>query len=77
MTAKEKILNALTKSGKLTVAQAKSRFGIKNVWARVAELRDDGHDIQTSFTTKKDGTKSYFYSLSKPTTTKSTTAKKV
>lgn len=73
MTAKQKILNALTKKegATLSVAQAKSRFGIVNVRARVSELRKDGHNIVSDTKTAKDGTKSYFYRLV-PQTVKTT-----
>jgi hypothetical protein len=65
ISAKQKILNALTKSADatLTVAQAKARFKIANVSARVNELRKDGHNIVTQVKISKNGTKSYFYRL--------------
>lgn len=76
MTAKEKIIKALTKKdgATLSVAQAKSRFGIVNVRARVSELRKDGYNIVSNTKQNKDGTKSYFYSLVPQT--KKTSSKK-
>lgn len=77
ISAKQKILNALTKSenATLTVAQARSRFKIANVSARVNELRKDGHNIVTETKMARDGTKSYFYKLM-PTTSRKTKSKK-
>jgi hypothetical protein len=64
-TAKQQILTALTKKqgATLTVPQARSRFGIRNVSARVNELRQDGHFIVTETKTNKSGEKTYFYRL--------------
>jgi hypothetical protein len=51
MTQISKILKSL-KSGKpLTVAQARTRYGVTNLRARVCELRGEGVSVQT-ITTK-------------------------
>ena len=45
----EKILTFLSKRGaRLTAAQARSRFGVQNLRARIYELRESGHDIRTT-----------------------------
>jgi predicted ArsR family transcriptional regulator len=69
MSAKQKILNFLSKEGPyntLTVAQAQSRFGITNVAARIEELRAEGHCIYTNKKTLSDGRKITYYKLGKP-----------
>ncbi len=53
MSAKEKILKFLSKDGPyntLTSAQARARFGIVNVGARIEELRAEGYCIYTNKT---------------------------
>jgi predicted transcriptional regulator len=70
LSAKEKILNFLSKSegyNTLTVAQARARFGIQNVSARIEELRKEGHVIYTNTKTRGDGTKVASYRIGKPT----------
>ena len=70
MSAKQKILNYLSKEGPyntLTVAQAQSRFGISNVGARIEELRAEGHCIYTNKKKLSDGRTITFYRLGKPT----------
>ena len=70
MSAKDKILNYLSKEGPyntLTVAQAQSRFGISNVGARIEELRAEGHCIYTNKKTLADGRRITYYKLGKPT----------
>jgi hypothetical protein len=69
-SAKQKMLNFLSKDGKyntFTVAQARARWGISNVTARVNELRDEGHAIYTNRKTLTDGRKITFYRLGTPT----------
>ena len=69
LTAKEKILKALQKEhgqNTFTVAQARSRFGIQNVSARIEELRKEGHCIYTNTKTLEDGRKISYYRLGKP-----------
>ena len=70
MSAKEKILKYLSKDGPyntLTVAQAKARFGITNVGARIEELRSEGYCIYTNKKTLDDGRRITYYKLGKPT----------
>ena len=50
----------------LTAAQARFQYGIKNVGARIHELRSDGHAIYTNQRTLKDGRKVAEYRLGKP-----------
>jgi len=69
MNVKEKMLAALKKTegcNTFTVAQAQSRFGIKNVSARIAELRQEGYCIYTNPKTLSDGTKTSVYRLGNP-----------
>ena len=70
LSAKAKILNFLSKTegyNTLTVAQARARFGIQNVSARIDELRQEGHVIYTNSKTRADGTKVASYRIGKPT----------
>jgi len=70
MSAKEKILKFLSKDGPyntLTAAQARARFGIINVGARIEELRAEGHCIYTNKKTLADGRRITYYKLGKPT----------
>ncbi len=70
MSAKEKILKFLSKDGPyntLTAAQARARFGIANVGARIEELRAEGHCIYTNKKTLADGRRITYYKLGKPT----------
>jgi len=69
MSAKQKILKFLSKKdgfNTLTVAQARARFGIENVSARIGELRKEGHAIYTNTKTLKDGRTIQYYRLGKP-----------
>ena len=69
-SAKQKILAYLSKKdgyNTLTVAQARAKFGIINVSARVDELRQEGHCIYTNTKTRADGSKVKSYRLGKPT----------
>jgi predicted transcriptional regulator len=70
LSAKEKILNYLSKTegyNTLSVAQARARFGIQNVSARVEELRKEGHVIYTNTKFRGDGSKVSVYRMGKPT----------
>jgi hypothetical protein len=70
MSAKQKILNFLSKDGPyntLTAAQARARFGIVNVGARIEELRSEGYCIYTNKKTLADGRRITYYKLGKPT----------
>jgi ribonucleotide monophosphatase NagD (HAD superfamily) len=69
MSAKKKIINYLSKSkgeNTLTVAQARARFGIRNVSARIEELRSEGHCIYTNKKVLSDGRSVTYYKLGKP-----------
>ena len=69
-SAKQKILNYLSKSegyNTLTTAQARARFGIQNVAARIDELRQEGHCIYTNTVSRGDGSKVKAYRIGKPT----------
>ena len=69
MNAKQKIMNYLSKTdgyNTLTVAQARARFGINNVAARIDELRKEGHAIYTNTKTLSDGRVIQYYKLGKP-----------
>jgi hypothetical protein len=69
MSAKQKILNYLSKNSTyntLTTAQARARFGITNVSARVNELREEGYAIYTNTKTLEDGRKISFYRMGTP-----------
>jgi hypothetical protein len=70
LSAKEKMLAALKKTegyNTFTVAQAQKRFGVKNVSARIEELRKEGYCIYTNSKTLKNGRKINFYRLGTPT----------
>ena len=69
-SAKQKILNYMSKSegyNTLTTAQARARFGITNVSARIDELRQEGHCIYTNTVSRGDGSKVKAYRMGKPT----------
>jgi hypothetical protein len=68
-SVKEKMLATLSKSegyNTFTVAQARARFGITNVAARINELREEGYSIYTNTKTLTDGRKIAFYRMGKP-----------
>jgi len=70
LSAKQKIVNYLSKQegyNTLTTAQARARFGIQNVSARIDELRQEGHCIYTNTVKRGDGTKVKAYRMGKPT----------
>jgi predicted transcriptional regulator len=70
LSAKEKIITYLSKKdgyNTLTVAQARAKFGIINVSARVDELRQEGHVIYTNTKSRADGSKVKSYRLGTPT----------
>jgi hypothetical protein len=50
-----------------TVKSAQRRFGIKNVSARIEELRKEGHVIYTNSRYTESGQKINFYRLGTPT----------
>ena len=68
--AKAKMLGALYKKdgyNTFTVKQAQARFGIKNVSARIEELRKEGHCIYTNTKKLANGRKINYYRLGTPT----------
>ena len=70
LSAKQRILNYLSKSegyNTLSVAQARARFGIQNVAARIDELRQEGHCIYTNTKRRADGSKVQVYRVGSPT----------
>jgi len=70
MSAKEKMLAVLSKTtgyNTFTAAQARSRFGIRNVAARINELREEGYAIYTNTRKLADGRTISFYRLGQPT----------
>ena len=70
LSAKQRMLNALSKPegyNTFTVEQARRRFGIQNVSARIDELRQEGHCIYTNTVTRGDGSKVKAYRMGKPT----------
>lgn len=69
ISAKQRLLNFLSKKegyNTLSVAQARARFGIQNVAARIAELRQEGYAIYTNTKSRGDGTKVAVYRLGTP-----------
>ena len=69
-SAKQRILNFLSKKdgyNTLSVAQARARFGIQNVAARIDELRQEGHCIYTNTKRRADGSKVQVYRVGSPT----------
>ena len=69
VSAKQKMLNTLTKSegyNTFSVAQARSRFGVGNIAARIAELRNEGYAIYTNIKSRADGSKVAVYRLGTP-----------
>ena len=70
LSAKQRMINALQKTtgyNTFTVSQARSRFGVSNVAARIDELRNEGHCIYTNTKTRGDGSKVKSYRLGTPT----------
>jgi hypothetical protein len=68
LSNKEKLLNSFFNPvyNTITVAQARARYGIENVSARINELRRDGFSIYTNTKKLADGRKIKFYRLGKP-----------
>ena len=70
LSAKQRMLNALSKPegyNTFTTEQARRRFGITNVSARIDELRQEGHVIYTNTKYNADGVKVASYRIGKPT----------
>jgi len=69
LSAKEKMLAALKQESgynTFTVKQAQRRFGIKNVSARIDELRQEGNVIYTNTKLDANGNKVKYYRLGTP-----------
>jgi len=69
LSAKQKMLNTLQKTegyNTFTVEQARRRFGVQNVSARIEELRKEGHCIYTNTKTLENGSKVNYYRMGKP-----------
>ena len=62
MTQAQRILSHLKRGNKLTPKGAASRFDCMRLAARVADLRDEGHDIKTTLI-KRNGKQYASYSL--------------
>lgn len=63
-TQNDKIIRLLYKAGRtLTSREARSRYRIGNLRARVCELRQEGFNIVSNMKMTKDGTVRAFYSL--------------
>ena len=58
-----RLFNALSRGQKISTSQARSRFGITNVSARVREMRVNGVNVVTNYRTYKDGSRKAFYTL--------------
>jgi len=67
MSAKQKMLAVLKGNGTFTTKQARSRFGIKNVAARIHDLRTEGYCIYSNEKTLANGDKTTVYRLGTPT----------
>ena len=70
LSAKQRLINFLSKKdgyNTLSTAQARARFGIQNVSARIDELRQEGHVIYTNTKTRADGSKVSVYRMGTPT----------
>jgi predicted transcriptional regulator len=69
VSAKSRILTFLSKTegyNTLSVAQAQSRFGIKNVSSVIAQLRAEGYAIYTNMKRRGDGSQVAVYRLGRP-----------
>ena len=63
LSAKQKMLKALKENQTFTVPQARSRFGVANVPARIEELRKEGHCIYTGRRRNSEGKKINYYTM--------------
>jgi Helix-turn-helix domain len=64
VTQAEKVINYLSKGNTLTSKQARARFKIQNLRARIHELKAEGYNIGTTPVTFKDtGAEGVAYSL--------------
>ena len=68
-SVKQRMLDFLKKTegyNTFTVKQAQARFGVKNVSARIEELRKEGHCIYTNTKKLADGRRISYYRLGTP-----------
>ena len=63
MSAKQKMLSALKNNRSFTTRQARQRFRVWNVAARIHDLRKEGHNIITGVKKLTNGKTAAFYSL--------------
>jgi Helix-turn-helix domain len=61
LTQMEKVRNYLEAGRTLTSAEARARFGIANLSARIYDLRQEGMVIGTEAYTRKNGAKAVKY----------------
>jgi hypothetical protein len=69
VSAKLRMLSFLHKTtgyNTFSVAQARRRFGIQNVSATIAKLRQEGYAIYTNAKRMSNGTKGFEYRLGRP-----------
>ena len=69
-SVKEKMLTFLSKENgfnTFTVAQARARWGVTNVAARINELRQEGNTIYTNTKKLEDGRSVQYYKMGMPT----------
>jgi hypothetical protein len=74
MSVNERMLAFLRKTegyNTFSVKQAQRRFGIRNVSARIAELRRAGHPIYTNIVKNSNGERVAMYRLGTPTKSQS------
>jgi len=72
VSAKSRILSFLSKTSgynTLSVAQARARFGIRNVNAVISALRSEGYAIYLNAKKRGDGSPVNVYRLGKPSAT--------
>jgi hypothetical protein len=58
-TQNEKLYNYMRKHGRITAKQAETKFGTKNLRARINDLRNSGWDIQSVRNSKSPRTVIY------------------
>jgi hypothetical protein len=65
MTQRERVLSVLNRKTRntITARQAQEQFGIKNLRARISELRSEGLQIETDVRVNRDGSVETVYSL--------------
>lgn len=79
ISAKTRMLQVLKSNNdynSFSVAQGRNRFGVKNVAARIHELRNEGHSIYTNVKRRGDGSKVGVYRLGAPTKAMKAAARK-